>query len=155
VVGRIFWDALLGEIENMDHSPDQELDALCQCRLVIPQAISDFDGINEFAFKHAILRDVTYETLLKRDRKRYHARVAAWLEKITRASGRLAVSAIAGHYSGRESPLAATVTSKLENASSRAFRKLAIYSTGDRLVAQDVLTFSILLGWVTLGNLGK
>ena len=110
VIGRSFWDALLREMQDTDRTPGDELDSLCQRGLVVPQPHSGFIDTNEFAFKHAILRDVTYETLLKHDRKQYHARVAAWLEKISIASGRQAEyqALIAGHYQqAGESTLAA------------------------------------------------
>jgi len=41
---------------------------------------SAFAGTEEYLFKHAVLRDVTYETVLLKLRRKYHAQVAAWLE---------------------------------------------------------------------------
>jgi tetratricopeptide (TPR) repeat protein len=40
---------------------------------------STFPQVQEFTFKHAILHDVTYATVLKPQRRRYHALAAAWL----------------------------------------------------------------------------
>ena len=40
---------------------------------------SAFSEVTEYTFKHAILRDVTYESVLKRVRKAYHGLVAEWL----------------------------------------------------------------------------
>ncbi|MBN1955880.1 MAG: tetratricopeptide repeat protein, partial [Anaerolineae bacterium] len=39
-----------------------------------------FAGTDEYLFKHALLRDVAYETVLLKLRRRYHALVARWLE---------------------------------------------------------------------------
>ena len=38
-----------------------------------------FSGTTEYMFNHALLRDVTYASLLKRLRRAYHAQVADWL----------------------------------------------------------------------------
>jgi tetratricopeptide (TPR) repeat protein len=164
VVGRIFWDALLREIEDMDRTPDQELDALSQRRLVIHQSVSGFSETNEFAFKHAILRDVTYETLLKRDRKRYHGKVARWMEKITRASGRLAEyqALIAGHY--EQAGESASAAQNYEEAGKLALKQGAsqearhLFERAIQLIptADAALRFQILLGLSeVLGVLGE
>jgi len=47
--------------------------------MVFPRQASTFAGGHEFIFKHAIFHSVTYESVLKRLRKVYHAQVAAWL----------------------------------------------------------------------------
>src|SRR3989442_16045270 len=39
------------------------------------------EGPGRYAFKHALLRDAAYESLLKSNRKSIHARVAATIEK--------------------------------------------------------------------------
>jgi predicted ATPase len=59
---------------------------------------SAFAGTEEYLFKHAVLRDVTYETVLLKLRRRYHAQVGAWLEG--HAAERLDeyLDLIAGHY---------------------------------------------------------
>jgi tetratricopeptide (TPR) repeat protein len=48
--------------------------------LVFRHAPSSFAASEEYVFKHALLRDVTYETVLLRLRKRFHAQVALWME---------------------------------------------------------------------------
>lgn len=88
VAGRSFWDALLQAVAQAEELPKAELEALCRRDLVLPQVPSSFEDIREFQFKHAILRDVAYETLLKRDRKVYHGRIADWLEAMTGLKGR-------------------------------------------------------------------
>jgi class 3 adenylate cyclase/tetratricopeptide (TPR) repeat protein len=102
VVGRMFWDAPVAVMSD-DLAPvmvADRLGTLSQRELIYQHHKSAFDGAHEFAFKHAILRDVTYESVLKKDRRAYHLRVARWLENATRASGRTAeyYSVIASHY---------------------------------------------------------
>jgi tetratricopeptide (TPR) repeat protein len=40
---------------------------------------SAFAEVQEYTFKHAVLREVAYESVLKRIRRSYHAQVAEWL----------------------------------------------------------------------------
>jgi tetratricopeptide (TPR) repeat protein len=100
VVGRIFWDRLVGELAaDALHGPlEPLLSALRERELVFHRERSAFAETEEFIFKHAILRDVTYETVLLKLRRRYHAQVAAWLEM--QAGERLPeyYGMIAGHY---------------------------------------------------------
>ena len=63
------------------------LDAVRTKELVWPNERSTFSGVAEFKFKHALLRDVTYETVLLHDRRRLHGLAASWLQ--TRAAARL------------------------------------------------------------------
>ena len=54
------------------------LDAIRGRELIHQQVHSAFAGTNEYLFRHAILRDVTYETVLLKLRRVYHAQVAAY-----------------------------------------------------------------------------
>jgi predicted ATPase/class 3 adenylate cyclase len=89
VVGRTFWDAAvarLGEGQpeaaagaERPEALGARLDALQARELVFEQERSAFARAQEYIFKHAILRDVTYESVLLRLRRGYHAQAAAWL----------------------------------------------------------------------------
>jgi tetratricopeptide (TPR) repeat protein len=85
VVGRVFWDGAvesLGFDFQVEHRQlDESLSVLRAKELIFSSPISTFTGTQEYSFKHAILRDVTYETVLKRQRSLYHSRVADWLSK--------------------------------------------------------------------------
>lgn len=91
VVGRIFWDAVLGAIRSgswstgMEGQAWPELAALQQRDLVYPQQQSAFAGTQEYSFRHSLLRETAYRTLLKTNRKAYHARVAEWLLNTSQA----------------------------------------------------------------------
>jgi class 3 adenylate cyclase/tetratricopeptide (TPR) repeat protein len=97
VVGRVFWDTVLAELGAI---AEVRLAELVGRDLVLPQLQSAFAGAAEYSFKHALLRDVTYETVLKRVRRVYHRRVAAWLSAAAEANGRTDEYApiIGGHY---------------------------------------------------------
>ena len=66
--------------------------------LIYRRGLSVFAEAQEFIFKHALLHDVVYESVLVRLRKQYHRRAAEWLEANAgeRISEYLAV--IADHY---------------------------------------------------------
>jgi tetratricopeptide (TPR) repeat protein len=101
VAGRVFWDDLTvrmkdpGEAESV--KPAREIGgALANLQgreLIYSKDASTFSGTTEYLFKHTVLRDVTYERLLKKLRRSYHAQVAEWL---CEHSGERA-----GEYAGR------------------------------------------------------
>ena len=86
VVGRLFWDAVLVELEAEGGGElDREnitplLEAVRERELIYRRERSAFAKSNEYIFKHALLRDVTYETVLLKLRRVYHGQVARWLE---------------------------------------------------------------------------
>jgi class 3 adenylate cyclase/tetratricopeptide (TPR) repeat protein len=104
VVGRVFWDgavAALAADEAM--APEAAavaplLDSVRERELVFRRERSSFAGSEEYIFKHLILHDVTYQTVLLKLRRVYHKRVALWLE--TNAGERVGEYAglIAEHY---------------------------------------------------------
>ncbi len=100
VVGRLFWDQVVAKLAAGEESTDVTplLDAVQERELIFQRRRSAFEGTHEYTFKHALLRDVTYETVLLKLRRVYHAQVAQWLE--SNAKDRLGeyLSLIARHY---------------------------------------------------------
>ena len=100
VVGRLFWDAAVARLATGEKDADVAplLNAVQGRELIFQQRRSAFEGTREYMFKHALLRDVTYETVLLKLRRVYHAQVARWLE--SNAKDRLSeyLSLIARHY---------------------------------------------------------
>ena len=85
IMGRIFWNL---PITNMNYQDEEQLSvieveaglaALRNKEMIYKLEASEFAGSDEYTFKHAILRDVTYESVLKWARKTYHALAANWL----------------------------------------------------------------------------
>ena len=68
------------------------LSALQVREIVFRQEVSSFAESQEYLFKHALLRDVAYESLLRRLRRVYHGLVADWL--VAQAGERI------GEYTG-------------------------------------------------------
>jgi predicted ATPase/class 3 adenylate cyclase len=108
VVGKVFWDAVVVYInkeiqsEGVPTEPGSpnvvvHLNTLQQRGIIIQHKASAFSDAIEFSFQHAILQEVTYESVLKRTRRSYHANVAEWL--ISHSGDRVGEVAglIAGH----------------------------------------------------------
>jgi predicted ATPase/class 3 adenylate cyclase len=76
IVGTVFWDQALAAVEPQAL---QQLPALVQRELALPRADAALVGLREYAFRHQVLHQVTYDTVLKRAKREGHARVAAWL----------------------------------------------------------------------------
>lgn len=132
VVGRTFWDAAVGSMEadqedQIQLTPRMEavLRVLSAREMIFPVRSSAFESTHEFIFKHALLRDVIYGSVLKRLRKIYHAYAAAWLEAVTQRSGRSDEYAalIAEHYEHAEDLQRAQVW--YQNAGTQAMERYA------------------------------
>jgi predicted ATPase len=91
VIGRIFWDIVVlwdAVVLYLQHQPlkgqsdeliNEALRTLREKEIVFQRDLSVFAGANEYVFKHALFRQVTYESVLIRARQSYHALVADWL----------------------------------------------------------------------------
>jgi class 3 adenylate cyclase/tetratricopeptide (TPR) repeat protein len=86
VVGRVFWDNVIDYINSHRNGERTEeiiipevLANLRQKEMIFQREFSALSGAQEYTFRHAILREVAYETILKKERQTYHAMVATWL----------------------------------------------------------------------------
>ncbi len=109
VVGNVFWS---GVVVRLVPTEDRAailaaLDNLRGKELIYKHEHSDFAGNEEYSFKHIILRDVTYEGVMRKARRDYHAQVVEWL--IEQSGERAAEYAglIGEHYERAESSLMA------------------------------------------------
>ena len=76
VVGPVFWDDAL---RTLDPAAVPNLPALQRKAMVQARAESAFSGTREESFQHHLLHQVTYDTVLRTERRNAHARTAAWL----------------------------------------------------------------------------
>jgi class 3 adenylate cyclase/tetratricopeptide (TPR) repeat protein len=84
VIGHVFWgDAL----QAVDGQAPQSLPALQRVAVVRARNTSDFEGTTEHQFDHHLLHQVTYDTLLKAERRLGHGAVAHWLSVRTQGRG--------------------------------------------------------------------
>jgi class 3 adenylate cyclase/tetratricopeptide (TPR) repeat protein len=79
VIGRSFPRRVLEAIAERPAALDDHLKRLGQADLVRP-SLSGAEA--EYAFRHALTRDAAYETILLRQRRRYHRRVAEAIETL-------------------------------------------------------------------------
>jgi len=91
VIGRSFWPAAVGVDE-------QVIDSLGRTGLVSDSPESTMGGMREFAFKHALTRDVVYSTLPRPERRDLHRQVAEWIQAAARDRGVEAAELAAFHY---------------------------------------------------------
>jgi tetratricopeptide (TPR) repeat protein len=101
VVGRLFWAAIVAELASDQVETaqvDKLLDDMRSRELIFRREHSLFDATDEYIFKHALLRDVTYETVLLKQRRLYHAQVAQWLEIAAGERINEYLNLIARHY---------------------------------------------------------
>ncbi len=139
VIGFVFWDRALGAI---DAKAVAALPALAQHELTLPRQNSSLEGVREYTFKHQILHQVTYDTVLKPMRRECHARVAAWLAGLTGARANDFLAATAEHFEGAGNNAQACefFTRAAEHAAGRFAHKtvLAHVENALRLVDEDV-----------------
>jgi class 3 adenylate cyclase/tetratricopeptide (TPR) repeat protein len=82
VVGETFWDGALAAVgDRAAHEVDEALRELIARQLVHRVRTSSMAGEREFAFGHALARDVAYGELPRAVRARKHAAVADWIEQ--------------------------------------------------------------------------
>ncbi|MGH3072634.1 MAG: BTAD domain-containing putative transcriptional regulator [Gaiellaceae bacterium] len=93
VIGRVFWRGPVRALLD-----DAAIDfALLEARdFIRRRTASSLAGEREFAFKHALTRDVAYATLSKERRARLHAAFARWLEQS--GGGRDEYAAFLAHH---------------------------------------------------------
>jgi class 3 adenylate cyclase/tetratricopeptide (TPR) repeat protein len=82
VIGKEFWRAAVVTLSR-SHDPsriDQALTELERKQLIAPE-ISTFTGENGFTFRHILIRDAAYESIMKSTRAELHEGFGAWLEE--------------------------------------------------------------------------
>jgi predicted ATPase/class 3 adenylate cyclase len=110
VVGRTFWD---NAVERLSSPGEQSaameapltraaiIEALAELRrkeLIFRRESSAFAETTEYAFKHELLRNVAYESLLRKSRRVYHGQLAAWLIERSRERINEVAALVAGHF---------------------------------------------------------
>jgi class 3 adenylate cyclase/tetratricopeptide (TPR) repeat protein len=144
VAGRIFWDAaaihLSREAGGLKPTEVQAmLEDLRNREMILQREESSFAGTVEYVFRHAILRDVTYETVIPRQRRALHKLVGDWLLEIGGERAGEHTLLVAEHYSRAEE--ASLAAAQLAKAGERA-TLLATYEEASTLLqrAHEILT---------------
>ena len=101
VIGRAFSLRLLAAVaSHNEETLESELRRLVQSGLVHRRG---FGAQTRYAFKHALIRDAAYDSLLRRERQLIHLRIATAMDEDKRAGSKAAQSEeIAHHYMAGE-----------------------------------------------------
>src|SRR5262249_4353717 len=86
VVGMTFWSGAVAELHGTGRTVDPSLEALEQRDFVRRAEDSSLADEREWAFKHALIRDVAYARVPKGRRAHLHVRFADWVERIPGAA---------------------------------------------------------------------
>ena len=125
VVGRVFWPAAVAEVATLDPiAVGRLLDRLQDRDLILGRLSSSMSGQRELIFKHALICEVAYESLPRRDRARMHRAVADWIEGTFAGRRDEVVELIAYHLA------AAYRLGASEDLRARAFAALADAAEG-------------------------
>lgn len=98
VAGRVFWPGALTATAELHGA--EVLTALARLQerdLVEERAPSSVEDERQFAFKHALVREVAYSTLPKSQRSTLHLAFARWLERTSSETEEFS-EAVAHHY---------------------------------------------------------
>ncbi len=142
VIGQRFWDEVLSELAG-GGSVGPALAALVDKDLLTPSTASRVVGEREFAFKHALVRDVAYATLPRAVRARQHLQLAGIIESRLGAN-REGVAGLLAEHLGRAATLAeqadfpAEDLLRMRRGAARAFEAAgdaaaALYSNAEAL----------------------
>ncbi|HSH03725.1 MAG TPA: adenylate/guanylate cyclase domain-containing protein [Anaerolineae bacterium] len=131
VIGRTFWNTAIYHLHDQPEQVILALDDLHQKEIIFPRKSTTFSNTIEYTFKHILLRDISYETILKQQRRQYHQQTAIWLEQVCQANNRLDTYAphIAYHYyqAGESDSAAHWYQYAAEQAANRHAHKEAIH----------------------------
>jgi class 3 adenylate cyclase/tetratricopeptide (TPR) repeat protein len=101
VIGKVFWAGPVAEMAGVDAGEVREgLHELTRKELLRPARRSSIEGEAEYAFRHALIRDVSYGQIPRSSRAAKHVAAAAWIERV--AGDRVADSAeLLAHHTER------------------------------------------------------
>jgi class 3 adenylate cyclase/tetratricopeptide (TPR) repeat protein len=102
VIGREFGSALLGAVLGKPNvEVDRSLQRLVTSEIVLPTGPAS-DGA--YAFRHALIQDAAYQSLLLSRRRRYHEEIARTLEQQVPETAERQPDLVAQHYTAAEVP---------------------------------------------------
>jgi class 3 adenylate cyclase len=139
VVGRVFWRGAVGRMTAREDL-SALLGSLEERDFVRREAVSRIQGDQQFAFKHALIRDVAYQRIPRAARRERHAVVAGYLEEMTGGGGQ-SHEAIADHWrNAGEADRAAEYLVAAGDQAGRGWAKeraVALYREALELIPED------------------
>ncbi len=138
IVGPVFWRQALAEL---DAGAPAALPALQRRAAVFGRERSVFEQADEYAFRHQLLHEVTYGTVLGPQRRTGHARVARWLaERIAGREGEFMAQTAEHHERAGDSARALECYDRARSEAAGRFAHDANLRLIERALAQPALT---------------
>ncbi|MCX7021731.1 MAG: tetratricopeptide repeat protein [bacterium] len=149
VVGEVFWRRIVTELMNYavgDHLADLEKRDLIHRRLE-----SIFEDDLEYIFKHVLLHETVYKSLLHREKRELHLKTAKWIENNYSDRIQAYQSLVANHFENGGAPEKAApyyfeagkhAASLYANEDAKRFYAKAVENSQD-----GDLTRRVYLGW--------
>jgi DNA-binding SARP family transcriptional activator len=137
VVGKVFWLGALESIgEGSARHAEDLLHALQRKEFIQRVDRPSIAGEAEYAFRHALLRDVAYEQIPRADRAAKHRSAALWIERISeRVTDHAEI--LTHHYGQALDHLQALGTTENKEALEEPYRRFLMLA-GDRALQLDV-----------------
>lgn len=156
VIGRIFWDQAVIEL-SADSENEKTLVALNQLKnkdLIFERRPSSFSSAHEYIFRHHLLREVTYNTMPKRQRSVSHIAAADWLVRVSGERRSEYLPQIAEHFEkGGDLAQAAAIlaeaaeralnVSALAEARSFFLQAISLYTQQNHPIDDDAIALEI------------
>jgi class 3 adenylate cyclase/tetratricopeptide (TPR) repeat protein len=158
VVGKVFWSGAVADMARMDAKQVQEdLHELSRKELVRPARVSSMEGQSEYAFLHALVRDVCYAQILRGSRAELHMRAASWIEASSGERVEDHAEILAAHYLTALELSASATNSVMEELRAKALRYLTL--AGDRAMGIDAEAaerhYARAIGMTTTGDVRR
>lgn len=134
VVGKVFWDGAISAMTNHDDLRGA-LRRLAAGDWVRPVRRSSVEGVAEYAFWHALTRDVAYGRITRRARAEKHRLMAEWIETATGERAADHAELLAYHYVRALELAEASGVAELGELRSNVQRALVL--AGDRATRLD------------------
>ncbi len=127
VVGKVFWT---GALRREPGESARALHSLARKAFVRQQRRSSVEGESEFAFAHALVRDVAYGQIARGDRAEKHRHTAEWIESLGRPEDHAEM--LAHHW---RSALELAHAAGQDTADLETHARMALRGAGDRAFA--------------------
>jgi class 3 adenylate cyclase/tetratricopeptide (TPR) repeat protein len=137
VIGKVFWAGALAAMGERDEEQVRAvLHELARKELVRPARRSSMAGQAEYAFTHALIREVCYAQIPRADRVNRHQCAAAWIEAMAGERAADHAEILAAHYTTALHLAQATNDPRAGELAENAARYLML--AGDRALGIDV-----------------
>jgi class 3 adenylate cyclase/tetratricopeptide (TPR) repeat protein len=138
VIGRVFWSGAVATMGDRDREPPRKaLDELSRKDLILLEAPSAIEGETQYAFWHALVRDVCYSQIPRASRATRHRAAALWIERV--AGERLEdLAEVLAHHYLTALDLATAAGRKEEATELEAGTLRFLVLAGDRALGLDV-----------------